>query len=187
MRAQHAPLDPKPLKAMGNERPHVLHDEVAQASTARVDQSAEFGVVIIGRNEGDRLRRCVQSVHSISATRVYVDSGSTDNSVEMARAMGVEVVTLDMNLPFTAARARNAGFHRLLTIARDLRYVQFIDGDCEIIDGWLQRATAFLNEQPGVAIVCGRLRERFPERSIYNRLCDMEWDRPPGRPRRAAG
>ena len=145
------------------------------------DHAGMFGVVIIGRNEGERLWRCLQSVSAHSRTTVYVDSGSTDNSVEMALAMGVDVVKLDMLIPFTAARARNAGFQRLRSISDGLRYVQFVDGDCEVIEGWLGTATEFLDQQPTVALVCGRLRERHPERSIYNLMCDLEWNRPSGK------
>ena len=71
------------------------------------------GVVAIGRNEGERLRACLDSIPAGVAGVVYVDSGSTDGSVEMAAARGVEVVQLDMSVPFTAARARNAGVRRL--------------------------------------------------------------------------
>jgi hypothetical protein len=44
----------------------------------------EFGVVVIGRNEGQRLITCLGSV-STAAKVVYVDSGSTDGSVQAAR------------------------------------------------------------------------------------------------------
>jgi uncharacterized membrane protein YedE/YeeE len=41
--------------------------------------------------------------------------------------------------------------------------------------------------QVGVAAVAGRLRERFPEQSIYNMLCDVEWDVPPGQVKACGG
>jgi glycosyltransferase involved in cell wall biosynthesis len=109
-----------------------------------------------------------------------VDSGSTDGSVDSAKALGATVVELDMSLPFTAARARNAGFKRLRELAPDLRYVQFIDGDCELIETWPAAAIFFLNSHEVVCAVLGRRRERYPDRSIYNRLCDREWDIPIG-------
>jgi hypothetical protein len=100
--------------------------------------------------------------------------------------MGLVVVELDLRLPFTAARARNAGFRRAFEALPTHGYVQFVDGDCEVQPGWLERASAFLDAQSGVAAVCGRRRERYPERSIYNRLCDMEWAVPSG-PAKACG
>lgn len=135
-----------------------------------------MGVVIIGRNEGDRLRKCLASVAGSAHAIVYVDSGSTDDSVATACAMGIEVVELDMTIPFCAARARNAGYERLAQRNLNLKFVQFIDGDCEIIPGWLEAASMALEQRPELAIVTGWLRERFPEASIYNRLGDLEWN-----------
>ncbi|MDJ0571656.1 MAG: glycosyltransferase [Pleurocapsa sp. MO_192.B19] len=140
----------------------------------------KVGLVIIGRNEGDRLRRCLLSVIEQAASIVYVDSGSTDGSIEMAQSLGIEVVQLDLSIPFTAARARNAGFSCLLKMDRQIELVQFVDGDCEVAEGWLEIAQRELETHPEVAVVCGRRRERFPEKSIYNRLCDIEWDTPIG-------
>ena len=151
------------------------------------DAAAKVGVVAIGRNEGNRLRSCLASVNQDSCAVVYVDSGSDDGSVDMARGMGVDVVMLDSRMPFTAGRARNEGFSRLRQLAPDVQFVQFVDGDCEILSGWLQKAATFLEHQPRVAAVCGRLRERYPEGSIYNRLCDLEWDRPAGEAKACGG
>lgn len=145
------------------------------------------GIVAIGRNEGERLRKCLLSVAGLAGKVVYVDSGSTDGSVAMARALGVEVIGLDMSVPFTAARARNEGFACLRKIAPELGYVQFVDGDCEIVPGWLEKAVRFLGARPDVAVVCGRRRERFPEHSLYNLLCDIEWDTPVGEAKSCGG
>ena len=139
-----------------------------------------LGVVIIGRNEGERLRRCFKSLPETIAHIVYVDSGSTDESVQLAEQHGIEVVALDMAIPFTAARGRNVGFDRLLQIAPAVEFVQFIDGDCELMHGWLEVALSFLHIHSLYAIVCGRLRERYPEASVYNQLCDLEWAAPSG-------
>src|ERR1700684_2154953 len=102
----------------------------------------KFGAVAIGRNEGEKLQRCLQSLTAANCV-VYVDSGSSDRSVQYARDLGLEVVGLDMSLPFPAARARNAGFRRLRERAPDIRYVQYVDGDCEIRPDWPDRAVAF--------------------------------------------
>ena len=142
-----------------------------------------IGMVTIGRNEGERLLRCFHSLKNqldLDMPIVYVDSGSTDGSVEKAQEMNIEVVNLDMSVPFTMARGRNAGFQYLLTHYPDLEFVHFIDGDCELLPGWLSKALEFIQTDPQVAIVCGRRRERFPEASPYNRLADMEWNTPIG-------
>jgi len=145
------------------------------------------GVVTIGRNEGDRLKRCLASVVGGGRTVVYVDSGSGDGSVAWARSQGVEVVELDMTLPFTAARARNAGFERLSALDTGVEFVQFADGDCEIAAAWMERAERELAANPKLGVVCGRRRERRPGATIYNRLCDMEWNTPVGAAKACGG
>src|SRR5262245_16239994 len=62
-----------------------------------------LGVVIIGRNEGERLRCCLASVSAQGLSVVYVDSNSTDSSIELARGMGASVVALDSSRPYSAA------------------------------------------------------------------------------------
>ena len=148
--------------------------------TASERECAGVGVVVIGRNEGERLLRSLRSVRSVCDHVVYVDSGSTDGSVERARSLGAVVVELDPRTPFTAARARNEGFERLVAHAPQLDLVQVVDGDCELADGWLAAATATLRLRPELAAVCGRRRERFPEASPWNQLADVEWDGPAG-------
>lgn len=111
---------------------------------------------------------------------VYVDSGSTDDSVEFARSLNVDVVDLDLSRPFTMARGRNAGFYRLHEQYPDIEYVQFVDGDCEVAVGWIPAAKATLECQANVVAVCGRRREQAPHASRFNLLCDLEWDKAPG-------
>ncbi|WP_226876583.1 glycosyltransferase family A protein [Microbulbifer hainanensis] len=143
-------------------------------------RDADTGVVVIGRNEGLRLQRCLESLSTQIQPVVYVDSGSSDDSVEQAQKRGCHVLNLDTAKPFTAGRARNEGLSHLLRSYPKLEYVQFVDGDCELQAGWLTAARTYLVEHPRCAIVCGRRRERYPKWSVYNRLCDMEWDTPIG-------
>lgn len=148
--------------------------------------TAGVGAVIIGRNEGARLVACLASFPGWVRPLVYVDSGSTDGSVAAARVAGAEVVALDMGQPFTAARARNAGF----AVLRDLgapEFVQFVDGDCRMQPGWIEAAVTFLGERPEVGVVCGRRREVHPDASVWNRLCDGEWDTPVGEAKACGG
>ncbi|WP_374301346.1 glycosyltransferase family 2 protein [Paracoccus sp. (in: a-proteobacteria)] len=142
--------------------------------------------VAIGRNEGQRLVRCLDSLLAAGFRQiVYVDSGSSDGSVEEARARGIRVVQLDLTTPFTAARARNAGVAALPADPAD--HIQFIDGDCVLDPGWLPRAARFLAQNPHAAVACGRLREIAPEASLYNRLIDNEWNTPIGEAKACGG
>lgn len=139
-----------------------------------------IGVVAIGRNEGERLVRCLRSLQGSGCPVFYVDSASTDGSADAACALGASVVALDLARPFTAARARAEGFAALEAAHPALDHVFFVDGDCEVEDGFLVTAREFLTAHPGFAVVAGRRRERFPESSAYNRLIDREWATPVG-------
>lgn len=139
-----------------------------------------IAVVVIGRNEGQRLIDCLSSLGAHIERTIYVDSGSTDGSSEAARRLGAQVVDLDMRQPFSAARARNAGFYEVLARWPDAAFVQFVDGDCIVHREWISTASEFAASRPDVAVVFGRRRERHTQRSIYNRLCDREWDGAPG-------
>jgi hypothetical protein len=48
------------------------------------------------------------------------------------------------------------------------------------VTGWCDRAREVLQDEPNVAVVCGRRRERFPQASGFNLLCDLEWNTPVG-------
>jgi glycosyltransferase involved in cell wall biosynthesis len=146
-----------------------------------------FGGVAIGRNEGERLKRCLRSLSKRAATVVYVDSGSIDGSAQSARDSGIVVLDLDIALPFSAARARNTGYRRLREIAPNLSYVQFVDGDCELNGSWPEHAISFLEVHADIAAVAGRRRELYPDRSVYNWLCDNEWNGPVGEVRACGG
>lgn len=146
-----------------------------QSDTQAAVNLHEVGVVAIGRNEGQRLTRCLASLPAGIRGAVYVDSGSTDDSVARARRDGVAVVELDMSIPFTAGRARNAGFDRMLELYPDLKFVHFVDGDCEFVPGAIEAAVAEMNSAPDIVVVCGWTRERHPDRTPFNALCDVEW------------
>jgi hypothetical protein len=144
-------------------------------------QRRSVGLVAIGRNEGERLVRCLRSIASLQLPAVvYVDSGSSDGSASVARAHGARVVELDPTRPFSAARARNEGFRRLREELPDVSLVQFVDGDCELQAGWIDTGCEILRRDASVAAVVGRRREREPGASVYNRLADLEWDTPVG-------
>jgi GT2 family glycosyltransferase len=146
-----------------------------------------LGIVIIGRNEGERLRACLESVRDSLPVLVYVDSGSSDGSVDLARQQGSAVVELDRSQPFSAARARNAGAEQAFALDPKLEFIQFVDGDCVLDRHWIETALKYLRANPAAAVVCGRRRERFPDASVYNLLCDVEWNTPIGEAKACGG
>jgi GT2 family glycosyltransferase len=159
----------------------------ASDDSSRIVMPESTGLVMIGRNEGARLKRALERLGRQPERCVYVDSGSTDASVAEARSFGVSVVELDTSSPFTAARGRNEGFAYLLGRWPELEYVQFLDGDCLLAPGWLCAAQTTLSNEPRLGLVTGFLRELERERSVYNRLCDIEWQGPVGEIRTCGG
>jgi GT2 family glycosyltransferase len=151
-----------------------------QLEFASMDEKKAIGVVVIGRNEGERLQTCLDSIVGKADCIVYVDSASSDGSAEVARNAGIDAIELDNSQPYTAARSRNAGYSHIRELMPALDFVQFVDGDCIVDPDWLDAAAAFMGVRTDVAAVCGRLRERFPDKTVYNLLCDMEWDLPSG-------
>lgn len=89
--------------------------------------------IIIGRNEGWKLELCLKSVYEsiaensyIESEVIYIDSNSTDNSIEIAqkfKPLSIFQLTGECN----AAIARNLGAEKA---NGDILY--FIDGDMEI-------------------------------------------------------
>ncbi len=137
-----------------------------------------LSVVVIGRNEGERLMRCLESVRSMTPAGggmeiLYADSASTDGSPERAATLGARVLTLTSGRP-TAARGRNAGWR-----AASGEYVLFLDGDTLLDPDFVVRALPAFGD-PQTAIVWGHRREIHPEASLYNRVLDLDWIYPPG-------
>lgn len=138
----------------------------------------KVGVVVIGRNEAWHLKECIKSVPDSVACVVYVDSQSIDGSSFVAASLGLDVIELDDKEPLNAARARNTGFCRVMKVAPQLNFVQFLDGDCALDADWLPKAVSVLKSESHLGAVWGHQHERWPDKSIYNKICDMEWKTP---------
>lgn len=136
-------------------------------------------LILIGRNEGARLKRALAAAQGQASRIIYVDSGSTDGSVDTARTSGALVVELDMSTPFSAARARNAGFQAAQQDS-PARFVHFIDGDCALEPGWVAAALDRISQDDKLAVVTGWRSEIHRDASVYNQMCDHEWHRPAG-------
>lgn len=142
--------------------------------------SVTLGFVVIGRNEARHLADCIGALpHDIPI--VYADSASIDDSLTIARNAGAKTVALTAPPRLTAARGRNAGLAQLLEIAPQTTLVHMIDGDVVLDRDWIATAEAAMAQNPRLAAIFGQLRERHPEASIYNRICDREWRVPPGK------
>ncbi len=154
--------------------------EALELITMIPSSSRSVAIVVIGRNEGDLLKRCLPAAVKAAAMVVYVDSGSVDGSVAFARSVGCHVVEIDPAQGFSAARARNEGFSFVTEHEPGAVFIQFVDGDCELADGWLEQGRAVLDERSEVGVACGHVREIHPHATFYNTLCDLEWQKTPG-------
>ena len=137
-----------------------------------------LSVVVIGRNEGDRLSRCLESIRAMrlpagGSEIIYVDSASTDDSRQRAADAGALVIPLEEG-PHTAARGRNAGWR-----ASQGRYVFFLDGDTQVDPDFVNRAMPAFEDRR-IAVVWGHRRETAPHASLFNRVLDLDWIYPPG-------
>jgi len=65
---------------------------------------ATLSVCLITRNEADSLPRCLESVQALADQIVVVDTGSTDETVQIARQFGAEVHHFPWRDDFAAAR-----------------------------------------------------------------------------------
>lgn len=137
-----------------------------------------LSVVVIGRNEGMRLERCLRSVREMTnpggdVELIYVDSASTDNSLQVAESFGAKVLSVKPVRP-TAAIGRNAGWRVAYS-----PLVLFLDGDTILDPDFVISCLPAFEDQTVVAI-CGNRREIYPEQSWYNRILDLDWISPPG-------
>jgi len=151
----------------------------SMTSPAEHQVTPTVSVVIIGRNEGERLGRCIASVRTIESVDgeielIYVDSGSTDGSARLAAEAGARVFEVDSRAP-TAALGRNMGWR-----AARAEFVLFLDGDTILHREFLRRALAAITVEPMIAAVWGHRREIHCDRSVYNRVLDLDWVYAPG-------
>lgn len=136
-------------------------------------------VVIIGRNEGKRLTKCIQSVRSAdwdghSYELIYVDSNSSDGSLRNAKELGAKVAKLDDPSP-SAGKARNLGWKMAAA-----PIVMFLDGDTQLHPNFVIKGLLALEDKE-LCAVFGRLKEVHPEKSIYIRVMDLDWVFPLGK------
>jgi glycosyltransferase involved in cell wall biosynthesis len=136
----------------------------------------DLSVVVIGRNEGERLARCLKSVQTMKFSGrvelIYVDSASTDASVTLAEALGARVISVRPARP-TAALGRNAGWR-----SASAPFILFLDGDTILHERFVDSLSEF--SDPSVATVWGHRREINTGASLYNRVLDLDWIYPPG-------
>lgn len=134
--------------------------------------------VIIGINASATLADCLKSIQVSEYPNdllhlYYIDGGSTDDSLAIARSFDdVHVIQITPEFP-TPGLGRNTGWR-----AGSSPFVQFLDSDTEVAPDWFAQGIAAITG--GVAAVQGYRTEKHPQQSRYNWIGDLEWNGPPG-------
>ncbi len=141
--------------------------------TIIVNMPPSLSVVVIGRNEGLKLARCLESVLAMDypadgTELLYVDSASSDDSVEIARRYRARLIRLHGEYLCPAA-ARDEGWRQ-----SSGDYVLFCDGDCAMEPDFVRQALPHF-EDPLTGCVFGTVRERQPEGCFYRRMNQEFW------------
>ncbi|UCD05132.1 MAG: glycosyltransferase [candidate division WOR-3 bacterium] len=138
-----------------------------------MEQTPYVSVVIIGKDEEKNLANCIRSVRDIEypAERVeiiYVDNGSHDRSVAIARQQNINTVEERGQYP-SPGLARNRGI-------REAKYdiIHFIDGDMTMDSGYLGKAVRFLDVDK-IGCVIGDVQELGSESSFLSRVLNYPW------------
>lgn len=138
----------RPKGGAGNVAPNVAVASAGTVTTADgLSVPGGLSVAIIACNEAHRIARCLQSV-AFADQVVVLDSGSTDDTVAIARGLGADVeVTPDW-----------PGFgpqkNRALARCR-YRWVLSIDADEQVSDALAAEILRVLREAPAEATVAG--------------------------------
>jgi len=123
-------------------------------------ESPALSVVVITKNEADRVRPCIESIFRAAAELVpfeviLVDSASTDGTVDLATDYPITVLEIPEEHVVSCGAGRYVGDR----VARgDL--VLHVDGDMKLTDSWLPAAVEYLRENDDVAAVEGCLNDR---------------------------
>jgi glycosyltransferase involved in cell wall biosynthesis len=117
-----------------------------------------LSVVVIGKNEEVCVARCLRSVLAAveqvgGAEIVYIDSASTDQTVEVVRSCGIRVLSLKPEWKLSPAAGRFVGFHYTSG-----ELVLFVDADTVVERDFLRHALPEF-QQPEVAGVAGHLAD----------------------------
>ena len=93
-------------------------------------------IILPAYNEGDNIERCIRTIQSAIGNRdipiTLVDNQSTDNTTEIARSLGVDVLEFEEKLTIAELRNRGAAHVRA-------DFILFIDSDMEVPADWIEK------------------------------------------------
>lgn len=115
----------------------------------------DLSIVIIGKNADWSIGRLLNSIMlntpaQATSEIIYVDSASTDRTLEIVRGYPVKIVKLSSSYPLCASAGRFIGSQYATG-----KYIAFFDSDMELAGGWLQLAMRTMDEQEKIGVVSG--------------------------------
>jgi len=115
----------------------------------------ELSVVLITKNQAWNISRLIESVlreTSCASSKeiILVDSASTDETISLASRYAANIFRLKPGQRLSPAIGRYVGYKQ-----SSGEYVLFLDGDTELIPGWLPHALRLMCERPDVGGVTG--------------------------------
>jgi glycosyltransferase involved in cell wall biosynthesis len=122
-------------------------------------------VIVIGRNEAQRIERCLRSVFASLKSRddcevIYVDSASEDDTVAIASRFPIRILQLRQSWKLSPSAGRYIGYQH----ARG-KYLLFVDGDSLLFKRWLGKACEYLEQNPACGGVGGIMHQAYLSRS----------------------
>jgi glycosyltransferase involved in cell wall biosynthesis len=118
-------------------------------------------VVVIGKNEEQFIGMCLSSVLAAvseypGAEVIYVDSNSSDRTIEIASQFPIQIYQLRKEWKHTPSAGRFIGFRHCRGT-----YLFFVDGDSKVESAWLQQGINFLESHPDHGGTAGVLHEAY--------------------------
>src|SRR2546422_8521889 len=117
----------------------------------------ELSVVLISKNQAWNISRLIESVLQATSSVpskeiILVDSASTDETVERANRYPMSILRLQPGQRLSPAIGRFVGYKQTHG-----EYVLFLDGDTELVQGWLSHALRVMRETPRAGAVSGHV------------------------------
>ena len=126
---------------------------------------ARICAIILTKNEAQHIARCIESIIADVAHIIVVDSGSTDETVAIAKRLGAQV---HFNPWVNYATQFN---HGLGLIPADADWVLRIDADETLDAGWADKITSVLNQDGAIKGIAFRRYMRFRGKTIRHGGC----------------
>ncbi len=130
-------------------------------------------VVVIGKNEEKNLEACFRSLIAMDYPIdkfeiIYVDTGSTDKSVDIAKRFSVKIAKENSTFP-TPGLAFNRGI-------REAKYniIHFVGGDMTTDKTYLKKAIGVLGTS-NIVCVFGNVTERKSNKNFIAKVLSYPW------------